>query len=68
MLQEWTQMLKLAAMGHGNESLWNGSLGATNRQSHDFATFPPNSLSSQPPRQIFSVEGVVFFSRGVFTF
>ena len=42
MLQEWTQMLKLAAIGHGNESLWIGSLGTAKRQSHDFATFPPN--------------------------
>lgn len=52
--------VKLAATGHGNESLWIGSLGATKRQSHDFATFPPNSSSSQPPRRFSSVEGVVF--------
>ena len=43
------------------------SLGATKRRSPDFASFPPNSLSSYPRHQIFSVEGVVFFSCGVFT-
>lgn len=44
MLQEWTQMLKLAATGHGNESLWIGSTEQLkDRACMTFATFPPNS-------------------------